>query len=119
MAYRVIRDFADLEDGKHIYRVGDIYPRQGLAPAKERVEFLQSSQNLLQTPVIEPIPGDENGAGDAEQGTAGAEKKVARAGRKKQDAVEAEKTAAEEASDEETKEYKPKRRTRSKTAEKG
>lgn len=55
MKYKVIVEFADLEDGNHIYHVGDTYPRQGLAPAKERVGFLHSSQNLLHTPVIEAV----------------------------------------------------------------
>lgn len=55
MTYKVIVEFADLEDGNHIYHVGDTYPRQGLAPAKERVEFLHSSQNLLHMPVIEAV----------------------------------------------------------------
>jgi hypothetical protein len=55
MKYKVIVEFADLEDGNHVYHVGDTYPRHGLAPAKERVGFLQSSQNLLHTPVIEAV----------------------------------------------------------------
>ena len=52
MAYRVIKDFADLKDGKYIYHVGDEYPRHGVAPTKERIVFLLSNQNLLHTPVI-------------------------------------------------------------------
>lgn len=53
--YRVIKSFADLEDSNHIYRIGDTYPRKGLDPTDERIEFLLSPRNLLGTPVIEQV----------------------------------------------------------------
>lgn len=95
MKYKVIVEFADLEDGNHVYHVGDTYPRQGLAPAKERVEFLHSSQNLLHTPVIEAVDAMNE---PVEQGTV--------------EATEEKPKTAEE---------KPKRRTRktTKKAEQG
>lgn len=111
MAYRVIKDFADLEDQNHRYTVGDEYPRCGLAPTKERILFLLSSRNLLHTPVIEELPDSEGALNPpVEQGTD--EEKA-------QDAAEGAKKAVEVVSDDETKEYKPKRTRRSKTANKG
>ena len=70
MAYRVIKDFADLKDQNHRYTVGDEYPRSGLAPTKERIQFLLSNQNLLHTPVIEELPDFEGALNPpVEQGT--------------------------------------------------
>lgn len=55
MAYKVIVQFADLEDNRHVYHVGDKYPREGLDPSDERIEFLLSPRNLLGKPVIEQV----------------------------------------------------------------
>lgn len=111
MAYRVIKDFADLKDGKYIYHVGDEYPRHGVAPTKERIVFLLSNQNLLHTPVIEELPGFDGALNPpVEQGTEGEQE---------QDAVEDAKSAVEAVPEDETREYKPKRTRRSKTANKG
>lgn len=108
MAYRVIRDFLDLEDQNHRYTVGDEYPRSGLAPTKERIVFLLSFQNLLHAPVIEEIPGFDGALNPpVEQGMVEEET---------QDATEGAKKAVKAVSDDETKEYKPKRTRRSKTA---
>ena len=57
--YKVIVKFADLEDNGHIYNVGDEYPREGLDPTVERIAFLASNANKLNTPVIEIIPEPE------------------------------------------------------------
>lgn len=57
--YKVIKTFADLEDGKHVYRVGDEYPRHGVKPSADRIKFLRSDQNLLHQPVIEEIKEEE------------------------------------------------------------
>lgn len=51
--FRVIKKFADLDDKRHIYQVGDEYPREGYKPSEDRVEFLSSDQNKLGAPVIE------------------------------------------------------------------
>lgn len=51
--FRVIKKFADLDDKRYIYQVGDEYPREGYEPSEDRVEFLSSDQNKLGTPVIE------------------------------------------------------------------
>lgn len=64
MRYRVIKDFSDLNDGRHVYRVGDAYPRKGRA-AKKRVEELSGDDNRHGTPLIEPVE-EENDGGDDE-----------------------------------------------------
>lgn len=52
--YRVIERFRDLQDGEHIYEVGDKYPRNGRAK-KERAEELSTKQNKLGKPLIEEV----------------------------------------------------------------
>lgn len=106
MAYRVIKNFLDLEDGNHRYTVGDTYPRSGLAPTKERRQFLLSNQNLLHEPVIEEVDDFEGALNEpVEQGT-------------DEDAAEGVKKAVNAVSYGDAKEYKPKRTRRSKTANK-
>ncbi|HGI4249525.1 TPA: hypothetical protein ACJSRE_001003 [Streptococcus agalactiae] len=43
MAYTVKARFFDLMDNGFIYEVGDIFPRKGYEPSKERLESLLSS----------------------------------------------------------------------------
>lgn len=58
MKYVVIKDFTDLQDKNHIYRVGDKYPRKGRVK-NERIEELSSSANKLKTPLIKVVEEDE------------------------------------------------------------
>lgn len=55
MAYKVIVTFSDLEDNGHLYKAGDTYPRNGVSPTEDRVEFLSSNRNLIGKPVIEKV----------------------------------------------------------------
>ena len=55
MKYKVISTFVDLQDNKHLYTVGDEYPRAGYSPKKERVDELSSGKNLLQKPLIQMV----------------------------------------------------------------
>ncbi len=55
MKYRVIRDFVDLQDDKHLYAVGDEYPRKGYEPKAYRVEELAGAYNLQHCPLIEKV----------------------------------------------------------------
>ena len=59
--YKVISDFYDLEDDRRAgnrppiyqyYRVGDIYPRNGILPSKERIEELSGIKNRLHKRLI-------------------------------------------------------------------
>lgn len=48
MTYVVTKNFYDLEDGRHFYRVGDVYPREGVEPSDARVELL-SDKSYIKT----------------------------------------------------------------------
>lgn len=50
--YEVISKFVDLIDGKHVYEVGDEYPRQGYKPTDERIKELSTVNNKLKKAVI-------------------------------------------------------------------
>lgn len=56
LKYRVIHDFCDLKDNTHLYREGDIYPRDGIEPPVSRIEQLLGSENRFGRPLIENIP---------------------------------------------------------------
>lgn len=47
MKYSVIEAFVDLQDGKHLYRVGDNYPRAGHDVNLSRLNELASANNAL------------------------------------------------------------------------
>lgn len=49
----VIKRFTDLQDGNHVYNVGDVYPREGYTPSEERIAELASDKNRQGTPLIE------------------------------------------------------------------
>jgi len=51
--YIVLMEFADLQDGKHVYKPGDEYPRKGYSPTPERVDELLTNKNRLRTPLIQ------------------------------------------------------------------
>ena len=53
--YTVIHDFCDMTDKKHVYRVGDKFPRNGVTVTKERIAELASSKNKIGKPLIEVI----------------------------------------------------------------
>ena len=59
MKYKVLSEFADLQDGNHIYRVGDVYPREGYTPKDERVDELSTGKNLLHKPLIQLLAVQE------------------------------------------------------------
>ena len=50
--YKVIKSFTDLQDNKHPYLVGDVYPRAGLEVSAERIAELSGSGNRRHTPLI-------------------------------------------------------------------
>ena len=55
MKYIVLSEFADLQDEKHVYGIGDEYPREGYSPSAERVDELSTGKNLLQKPLIQKV----------------------------------------------------------------
>lgn len=56
--YTIIHRFRDLQDGNHIYNVGDKYPRKGRSK-KERIDELLSNENKIGVPLIEEV-GERN-----------------------------------------------------------
>ena len=50
--FEVICSFTDLQDNRHIYSVGDVYPRQGYQPGKNRIEELTTDNNRLHKSLI-------------------------------------------------------------------
>lgn len=57
--YTVIKNFEDLQDKRHKYSAGDIYPRKGLAVSEERIAELAGSNNRQGTPLIAPAEPKE------------------------------------------------------------
>ena len=55
MKYIVLSEFADLQDEKHVYGIGDEYPRKGYSPSAERVDELSTGKNLLHKPLIQKV----------------------------------------------------------------
>ena len=60
MKYVAIRDFADLQDNKRLYRAGEAYPREGLEVSEQRLAELSSSQNKAGFCVIKAVE-EQNG----------------------------------------------------------
>ena len=58
MKYEVIRDFHDAQDAGHSYHVGDLYPRDGVAPSDQRIKDLLSENNFYNIAVIKPYNGE-------------------------------------------------------------
>lgn len=50
--YKVLINFADLKDEKHIYAKGDSYPREGYKPTEERIKELSGNNNAFGQPII-------------------------------------------------------------------
>ena len=53
--YEVIVKFADLKDNKHIYNVGDTYPREGAFVDESRCEELSTNHNVSKMPLIRKV----------------------------------------------------------------
>ena len=51
----VYKAFKDFEDNEHLYKKGDIYPREGLKPTKKRINELSSKKNKIGEELIEAV----------------------------------------------------------------
>ena len=63
MSYIVIHKFKDLEDNNHIYKVGDIYPREGINPEdvkEKRIKMLTTKKNKIGEILIQENAEEEN-----------------------------------------------------------
>ncbi len=55
----VYKAFKDLEDSNHIYKKGDIYPREGLKPTAKRIKELSTKANKIGKILIKKIENEE------------------------------------------------------------
>ena len=55
--YKVIKHFVDLMDKNYTYKVGDVFPRDGLDVSAERFAELAGIENRQGTPLIEKLEG--------------------------------------------------------------
>lgn len=67
MKYRVIKFFTDLQDNNYAYKVGDVYPRQGVQVDQERVNELLSDTNKRKSPLIEVEEDTEEGLSEVKE----------------------------------------------------
>lgn len=58
MKYEVVKTFADLQDNRHLYSVGDTFPHEGAEVSKDRLKELSGSSNKLGTPLIKEIKSE-------------------------------------------------------------
>jgi len=63
MSHVVIKDFTDLQDGGHVYRAGDKYPRAGKGK-KARIDELSGAENKRGEPLI--VEESEDGEPEGE-----------------------------------------------------
>lgn len=72
--YKVAVPFADAYDNEYIYKVGDVYPRDGLEVGPSRLEELSSTNNRIGAALIveegteEDAPGAKKSVDDVEAG---------------------------------------------------
>lgn len=55
MQYTVIQYFTDLQDGRHPYNVGDVFPREGTTVTDERLQELSTTANRRGVPLIRAV----------------------------------------------------------------
>lgn len=67
--YEVIHFFTDLQDFGHAYKVGDSFPRPGVAASEARLKELSGSNNRQKTPLIRLVGGKEADASATEPQT--------------------------------------------------
>lgn len=59
--------FADLEDGKHLYRAGDVFPRSGKEVTGDRIAELSGHDNQLHRPLITEDVSEASGGSRKKQ----------------------------------------------------
>ena len=57
--YEVIKDFVDVQNNNHLYRVGDSFPYNGADVSKDRCAELASTSNRCGVVLIKAIEVDE------------------------------------------------------------
>ena len=56
MKYKVVRDFLDKTDNNYLYKVGDVYPRDGVKVTKTRTKELLTKNKVTGDIYLEIIP---------------------------------------------------------------
>lgn len=56
MKYQVVRNFLDKTDNNYFYRVGDVYPREGVKVTKTRTKELLTKNNVTGEIYIKELP---------------------------------------------------------------
>ena len=56
--FKALSYFTDLQDNNYPYHAGDIYPRVGYEPTKERIKELFTDTNCRHVPVIVEIDAE-------------------------------------------------------------
>lgn len=74
MAYTVLFDFSDMRDNHFVYRKGDTYPREGLAPSPDRIAELSGTKNRMGIALIEAKAENRQTKKTAKRSVKGAEK---------------------------------------------
>ena len=46
MVFKVVKDFCDSKDNRHVYRTGDVFPRDGVTADDKRIAELASVDNM-------------------------------------------------------------------------
>lgn len=73
--YIVLKDFADLQDNKYLYRVGNSFPRTGVDVGEERVAELASKRNKCGEALIAKVEVKVKNASKSESTVKAKEKK--------------------------------------------
>lgn len=63
--YKVVKYFTDLQDDGYAYKVGDIFPRDGMKVTDTRIAKLAGKDNLRGVPLIEEIEDTAKGLNPA------------------------------------------------------
>lgn len=53
--YKVTSAFVDLQDDKHLYNIGDSFPREGKVVTNDRLDELASGKNATGKPLIQLV----------------------------------------------------------------
>ena len=53
--YIVTKEFKDSQDQDYLYKIGDMYPREGVEPDEERCKELTGKDNKQNQPLIKGI----------------------------------------------------------------
>ena len=65
--YEVVHSFKDLQDNDYIYKIGDVYTREGNEPTKKRIKELTSDKNKIGKILIEKIENKTEKADETEK----------------------------------------------------